>query len=134
MTETDTIQVILLWKEVCAAIERLPRKDGQILLHLEPLITAGFLSRRHGIVNMSIATWNATFGKEETLRYPAQLEQALRRLRNSVQLSLPSLDVREEDAVSFSFSYLCTAWTDSSRLISRRFTNLMLVSKSRKNR
>jgi hypothetical protein len=82
-------------------MERLPRKDGQILLHLEPLITAGFLSRRRGIVNMSIATWNATFGKEVTLRYPTQLEQALQRLRNTATLSLPSLDVQEAHVVSF---------------------------------
>lgn len=80
-----------LWKEVCAAIEKLPRKDSQILLHLEPLLAAGFVSRRRGIITMSVATWNATFGREETLRYPSQLEQALCRLRNSVNLLLPSL-------------------------------------------
>ncbi|KAF2689815.1 hypothetical protein K458DRAFT_327750 [Lentithecium fluviatile CBS 122367] len=92
-------QVILLWKEVCAAIERLPNKDSQILLRLEPLLTAGFVSRRRGLVNMSIATWNATFGKEETLRYPSQLEQALWRLRNRVELSLPSLQIQDENVV-----------------------------------
>jgi hypothetical protein len=89
-----------LWRVVAKVIDRLPRKDSQILLHLESLVTSGFRSRRRSIVNISIATWNSTFGKEESLRYPPRLEQALRRLRNSVELSLPSLVVRPEDAVS----------------------------------
>ncbi|KAH6881306.1 Rap1-interacting factor 1 N terminal-domain-containing protein [Alternaria rosae] len=91
-------EVIAMWEEVNKAIERLPRKDSQTLLHLQALVTAGFLSRRRSIVNISIATWNATFGKENSLRYPTRLEQALRQLRNSVELSLPSLEVQEEDA------------------------------------
>ncbi|KAI4640954.1 uncharacterized protein J4E79_011776 [Alternaria viburni] len=91
-------EVINMWEEVNKAVERLPRKDSQTLLHLQALITAGFLSRRRSIVNISIATWNATFGKEDSLRYPTRLEQALRQLRNSVELSLPSLEVREDDA------------------------------------
>ena len=89
-----------MWEEVNKAVERLPRKDSQTLLHLQALVTAGFLSRRRSIVNISIATRNATFGKEDSLRYPTRLEQALRQLRNSVELSLPSLEVREDDAVS----------------------------------
>ncbi|KAI4654215.1 uncharacterized protein J4E78_007260 [Alternaria triticimaculans] len=91
-------EVINMWEEVDKAVERLPRKDSQTLLHLQALVTAGFLSRRRSIVNISIATWNATFGKEDSLRYPTRLEQALRQLRNSVELSLPSLEVREDDA------------------------------------
>jgi hypothetical protein len=51
-------------------------------------------------VNISIATWNKTFGNEESLRYPSRLEQALRRLRSTVDLSLPSLEARDEDIVS----------------------------------
>ncbi|KAH7093306.1 Rap1-interacting factor 1 N terminal-domain-containing protein [Paraphoma chrysanthemicola] len=92
-------EVIGLWTEVCNAIERLPRKDAQILLHLEPLLTAGFVSRRRSIVNISIVTWNKTFGKEDSLRYPAHLEQALRRLRPTVEIVLPSLEPCEEDAI-----------------------------------
>ncbi|EUC36782.1 hypothetical protein COCCADRAFT_87285 [Bipolaris zeicola 26-R-13] len=91
-------EVVRMWQEVSKAIERLPRKDSQTLLHLETLITAGFVSRRRSIVNISIETWNSTFGKEDSLQYPANLEQALRRLRGSVDLSLPSLEVRKEDA------------------------------------
>jgi hypothetical protein len=51
-------------------------------------------------VNISIATWNKTFGNEESLRYPSRLEQALRRLRSTVDLSLPLLEARDEDTVS----------------------------------
>ncbi|KAL1794518.1 hypothetical protein ACET3X_007939 [Alternaria dauci] len=91
-------EVVSLWQEVCKAIERLPRTDDTTLLHLQPIITAGFLSRRRSVVNLSIATWNATFGKEDSLRYSPRLEQALRQLWHSVELSLPSLEVREEDA------------------------------------
>ncbi|KAF2853284.1 hypothetical protein T440DRAFT_445226 [Plenodomus tracheiphilus IPT5] len=90
-------EIINLWQDVNKAIGRLPRKDSQILLHLETLITSGFLSRRRAIVNISIVTWNHTFGKEERLRYPAGLEQALRRLHNYVELELPSLDLRNDD-------------------------------------
>ncbi|KAL7770299.1 hypothetical protein CFE70_000232 [Pyrenophora teres f. teres 0-1] len=95
-------EVVNMWQEVSKAMQRLPRKDSQILLQLEALMTAGFLSRRRSIVNVSIATWNSTFGKEDILIYPSRLETALRLLRQNVELSLPSLEAREEDAVSFS--------------------------------
>lgn len=81
-------------------MHKLPRNNGQILIHLEPLITSGFVSRRRGIVESSIAAWNATFGREQTLRYPSRLEESLRRLRSTVELSLPGLEVREGDNVS----------------------------------
>lgn len=88
-----------MWTEVNKALERLPRKDAQILSHLETLITAGFMSRRRGIVNLSITTWNNTFGKEESLRYPPRLEKALRRLRKFVELSLPSMQIDGVESV-----------------------------------
>lgn len=121
------MQVVSLWKEVCAAIERLPRRDSQILLHLESLITPGFLSRRRGIVNMSVATWNATFGKEETLSYPARLEEILRRLRNTVELSLPSLEVRDEGAVSAGTLSIYNNANDESRLLNLPSTTRTIV-------
>ena len=82
------------------AIERLPKTDSQILQYLEPLITAGFLSRRRNVVNVSIGFWNNTFGKEETLRFPPRLEQALRQLYNTVELSLPSWEPHSDEVVS----------------------------------
>jgi hypothetical protein len=96
----DRLQVVSLWKQVNEAIERLPRTDGQVLLHFESLITSGFVSRRRSIVNISIATWNKTFGKEDNLRYPKRLEAVLRRLHNSVELVLPSLDFTNDASVS----------------------------------
>ncbi|KAF3044330.1 hypothetical protein E8E12_008422 [Didymella heteroderae] len=90
--------VAYLWTEVNEAIERLPRKDGQVLATLEPLVTAGFVSRRRGIVNVSIATWNKTFGEQESLRYPSRLETILRRLRSFVDLTLPSLDTKDDES------------------------------------
>ncbi|KAF3038223.1 hypothetical protein E8E11_000304 [Didymella keratinophila] len=91
-------EVVNLWREVNEAIERLPRKDGQVLLHLESLITAGFVSRRRDIVNASITTWNKTFGKEGSLKYPLRLEAVLRRLRGSVDLVLPSLAIKDDES------------------------------------
>jgi hypothetical protein len=85
--------VVDLWQAVQAAVISLPRKDSSILVTLEPLITAGFVSRRRRIVNISVETWNATFGKEESLRYPTRIEKALQRLRNTAELSLPSLPI-----------------------------------------
>jgi hypothetical protein len=96
----DKLQVVSLWKGVNEAIERLPRTDSQVLLHFESLITSGFVSRRRSIVNISIATWNKTFGKEDDLRYPKRLEAVLRRLHNSVELVLPSLDLTDDASVS----------------------------------
>ncbi|ORY04126.1 Rap1-interacting factor 1 N terminal-domain-containing protein [Clohesyomyces aquaticus] len=84
-------EVLKLWQDVSGALQRLPRKDNSILVVLEPIITAGFSSRRRGIVNASISAWNTTFGKEEALRYPVRLEHALQRLRGTVELCLPSL-------------------------------------------
>jgi hypothetical protein len=63
-------------------------------------------------VNISIATWNNTFGKEKSLQYPSRLEQALRRLRTNVELSLPSLEARDEDVVSTAAAINSTLLTD----------------------
>ncbi|KAF1940304.1 hypothetical protein EJ02DRAFT_513228 [Clathrospora elynae] len=90
-------EVVSLWQEINTAVGRLPHKDSQLLLHLESLFTAGFSSRRRSIVNISITAWNATFGNEDTLRYPSRLEQALRRLGSTVEITLPSLEIQAED-------------------------------------
>lgn len=80
-------------------MHKLPRNNTQILTHLESLITSGFTSRRRGIVEGTIASWNATFGREKTLRYPSRLEEALRRLHSTVELSLPGLEIQDGDDV-----------------------------------
>jgi hypothetical protein len=96
-------EVIGLWRDVNEAVERLPRKDSQVLLHLETLVLAGFSSRRRTIVNISIDSWNKTFGKEDTLRYPSRLEEVLRRFANTVELRLPSLNLQDDDTVRTTF-------------------------------
>ncbi|KAL5451367.1 hypothetical protein PMIN06_006257 [Paraphaeosphaeria minitans] len=106
--------VLHLWQEVCAAMHKLPRNNGQILIHLEPLITSGFVSRRRGIIESSIAAWNATFGREQALRYPSRLEETLRQLRSTIELSLPGLEVQEgNDDIAPSF-YDSDSNTDAS--------------------
>lgn len=89
-----------LWQNVCEAIKKLPRKDSAMLVVLEPLILAGFSSRRRKIVNIAIQTWNETFGKDPNLRYPAQLEQYLQKLRGLVDLELPNLPAPESESES----------------------------------
>ena len=80
-----------LWRTVNEAFEKLPRKDSGTLSTLAPLVTAGFKSHRRGIVTISIATWNTTFGAQEHIKYPLELETTLRRLSKTVELSLPGL-------------------------------------------
>ncbi|KAF2657894.1 hypothetical protein K491DRAFT_714024 [Lophiostoma macrostomum CBS 122681] len=90
-------EVLTLWRSVNAALEKLPRKDSLTLTTLAPLITAGFVSRRREIVNVSITTWNATFGRQDDLQYPAELEKALRRLSKTVDILLPRLLENDHD-------------------------------------
>ncbi|KAJ4359794.1 uncharacterized protein N0V89_000350 [Didymosphaeria variabile] len=130
--------VLHLWEEVCAAMHKLPRNNGQVLLHLDPLITSGFVSRRREIVDSSIAAWNATFGREKSLRYPLRLEEALRRLRSTVELSLPGLEIRDGDddiAPSFYDSDGNTNASEPKRRTPRvKETPFKIVKSSRKSR
>ncbi|KAH7135486.1 Rap1-interacting factor 1 N terminal-domain-containing protein [Dendryphion nanum] len=89
-----------LWQTICDSIRKLPRKDSSTLTALEPLILAGFTSRRRHIVNIAIKTWNDTFGKHQNLEYPSGLENALQSLRHLVDLDLPNLPARETDPES----------------------------------
>lgn len=79
---------------------KLPRNNPQILQHFEALITSGFVSRRHAVVDSSVNSWNATFGREAKLIYPPRLEHALRRLSATVELLLPGFDMRYDNNVS----------------------------------
>lgn len=103
------MQILQLWREVTQSLLRLPRKDSQVLLHLEPLITAGFITKRRSIVNISIESWNNTFGQEADLRYSTSLEHVLLRLHKIAELSLPSLDIRSDEEVSFPMTLRETA-------------------------
>lgn len=111
-------------------MQRLPRDKPNILLQLEPLFTSGFVSQRRGIVDLTIASWNVSFGREPTLSYPPQLEQALRRLRGTAKLSLPGLEARDGDDVSWKLNlYHSRNVTDSGRILHPRFTNLKATRK-----
>lgn len=70
-----------------------------MLVALEPLIASGFNTRRRRLVNISVETWNDTFGKLESLRYPPRLELAVQRLVKIVDLSLPSFQTHDDDTV-----------------------------------
>ncbi|KAF2001935.1 hypothetical protein P154DRAFT_463475 [Amniculicola lignicola CBS 123094] len=90
-------KIVSLWEIVAQTIHTLPRKDSDVLAALEPLISAGFLSQRRAIVNMSVTTWNKTFGQQESLQYPQRLAQALRRLQKVVEISSPGLSLSKKD-------------------------------------
>lgn len=115
--------MVNLWKIISSAFERLPRKDGQMLSALEPLLAAGFLSRRRAIVNISVLSWNATFGKESSLRYPSRLERALQRMRNTVELSVPSLPTVTDSSVSRFKLQPQFAPNQNGRMIQSHFMN-----------
>ncbi|OCL08110.1 hypothetical protein AOQ84DRAFT_389086, partial [Glonium stellatum] len=83
-------EVLALWQTISAAVERLPRNDSSLLVALEVMIAAGFSSRRRGMVNVSIETWNCTFGVNDKLEYPPKIKLALKRIRPFVDLRLPT--------------------------------------------
>ncbi|KAF2262681.1 hypothetical protein CC78DRAFT_569549 [Lojkania enalia] len=96
-------EVLALWETICEAIGRLPRKDSSLLSALEHLIASGLSSRRWEIVKVTVATWNVTFGKEDSLQYPPRVEKAVQKLRGTVDLSLPSLLANEDYDSGLSF-------------------------------
>ncbi|KAF2274700.1 uncharacterized protein EI97DRAFT_421878 [Westerdykella ornata] len=84
-------QIISLWQAVDSAVKLLPKKDSTLLAALEPLLCSGFVSRQRAVVNIAVCSWNATFGEQEALNYPARLQKALCRVKRVVELSTPSL-------------------------------------------
>ena len=100
MAIAKTHQVVNLWNIAATAVEGLPRKDSNVLRHLEVLVASGLSSRRKSILNRAIEMWNATFGKESNLQYPPKVEKALRRLRPIVDLQLPSFPDAADGDVS----------------------------------
>jgi len=85
------IPVFHLWSSILAVIERLPRKDSALLDNIGNLICSGFQSRSKSIAGATVAIWNRSFGVQDYLEYPPQLEQTLRRLQPFVDITLPSL-------------------------------------------
>ncbi|KAK4988816.1 hypothetical protein LTR50_003661 [Elasticomyces elasticus] len=89
--------IVHLWKVVVALIRECPRHDSLLLEDLGDLVTAGLSSSRRNIVNTTIELWNDTFGKEEKLDYPKNLEKVLRKLRHVTELSLPTFPESPDD-------------------------------------
>lgn len=79
-----------LWARTTQSVQCIPRKDSTLLKALAPLITAGLRSKRGSIVNATIDMWNTSFGLQQSLDYPEEVQQALRRLRPFVDLELPT--------------------------------------------
>ncbi|KAF3892065.1 Telomere length regulator protein [Trichophyton interdigitale] len=77
-------------------ITSLRTTNSETLEQLASLMTAGFESRHKSIVNKFISMWNASFGLEKNLSYPASLEAILRRLKPFVEIQLPGFPERTE--------------------------------------
>lgn len=90
--------VVSLWSQILEQLNGLPRKDNILLNSLQSLFVAGLMSPKRRIVNNTIGFWNAGFGEQERLIYPAKIEKVLRVLRQHVDLSLPGfLEQSSED-------------------------------------
>lgn len=74
--------------------------DTTVLKALGPLVVAGFSSPQKAIVNQTIVFWNASFGCQEMLEYPAQLERLLRAWATETDLVLPNFPEGDNEDVS----------------------------------
>ncbi|KAG9966091.1 hypothetical protein KCU78_g24472, partial [Aureobasidium melanogenum] len=61
-----------------------------LLKGLDELFAAGLNSTHRDIINLTVSFWNTTFGQLDSLEYPSQVEEAMRRLRPLVELDLPT--------------------------------------------
>ncbi|KAI9766628.1 MAG: hypothetical protein M1840_006439 [Geoglossum simile] len=89
-----------LWAGICLAVQRLLRKDSFVLKTLSTLISCGLESHRKVIANATVELWNSTFGQQETLDYPPNVKNALRRLRPIVDLQLPTFPESADDEIA----------------------------------
>ncbi|KAG0133462.1 hypothetical protein HOY82DRAFT_669073 [Tuber indicum] len=92
------VQMVSAWTKITDAIVRLPQHDGKILADLATLIKCGLESRLKPIVNISVKSWNLTFGEQESIIYPKRVRGALKRLRPIADLKLPSFPDELEEA------------------------------------
>ncbi|PWW76698.1 hypothetical protein C7212DRAFT_357631 [Tuber magnatum] len=93
------VQVVNAWVKITDAIARLPQHDGKILSDLATLIKCGLECRLKPIVNLSVKSWNLTFGEQESIIYPKRVRGALKRLRPIADLKLPSFPDELEDDI-----------------------------------
>jgi len=67
---------------------------------LDELFAAGLNSTHREIINLTVSFWNTTFGQLDSLEYPSQVEQAVRRLQPLVELDLPTFPKNLDGSVS----------------------------------
>ncbi|KAG9948209.1 hypothetical protein KCU85_g5298, partial [Aureobasidium melanogenum] len=88
-------KVLALWQSILAQLKNLP-SNKTLLKGLDELFAAGLNSTHRDIINLTVSFWNTTFGQLDSLEYPSQIEQAMRRLRPLVELDLPTFPENDE--------------------------------------
>ena len=83
-------QIQTLWTCITEAISKLPRHDSMILQALTTLVACGLESKRKATVNSTIKTWNATFGSQNVIEYPARVRILMKKLRPIADITLPT--------------------------------------------
>jgi len=78
-----------LWQSILNQLKNLP-SNKTLLKALDELFAAGLNSTHREIINLTVSFWNTTFGQLDSLEYPSNVEQAVRRLRPLVELDLPT--------------------------------------------
>jgi deoxyribodipyrimidine photolyase-like uncharacterized protein len=91
--------VLALWQSILDQLKNLP-SNKTLLKALDELFAAGLNSTHREIINLTVAFWNTTFGQLDSLEYPGQVEQAVRRLRPLVELDLPTFPENIDAPVS----------------------------------
>ncbi|KAK6003058.1 hypothetical protein QM012_000903 [Aureobasidium pullulans] len=87
--------VLGLWKSILAQLKNLP-SNKTLLKALDELFAAGLNSTHRDIINLTVSFWNTTFGQLDSLEYPSQVEQAMRRLQPLVELDLPTFPENDD--------------------------------------
>ncbi|KAG2163108.1 hypothetical protein VTO58DRAFT_110574 [Aureobasidium pullulans] len=82
-------KVLTLWQSILDQVRNLP-SNKTLLKALDELFAAGLNSTHREIINPTVAFWNSTFGRLESLEYPDKIKQAMRRLQPLVDLDLPT--------------------------------------------
>ncbi|KAI4764966.1 hypothetical protein E4T52_02086 [Aureobasidium sp. EXF-3400] len=88
-------KVLALWQSILAQLKNLP-SNKTLLKGLDELFAAGLNSTHRDIINLTVSFWNTTFGQLDSLEYPSQVEEAMRRLRPLVELDLPTFPENDD--------------------------------------
>ncbi|PNS21741.1 hypothetical protein CAC42_1595 [Sphaceloma murrayae] len=86
----DAASVRKLWQSTLSSLRAL-QLDNESLVQLESLLDAGFTSRHRSIVNETIIFWNATYGQQMGVEYPAGLAAVLIEVSKYVDIDLPNI-------------------------------------------